>query len=123
VVRGAAGDAVPRALVLYDSGDYRAALAGFESALSERPNDPAARFYAGVCQLALGRSADAIRNLEEARKLGAGELERPAEWYVALAYLQSRDIGEARSRLQKIGADGGFYADKARAVLSALDRH
>jgi tetratricopeptide (TPR) repeat protein len=122
VVRGAAPDAASHALFLYESRDYLGALAGFERALNERPNDPAARFYAGLCQLTLGRSADAISNLEETRKLGAGEFEGPAEWYLALAYLRSHNIGEARSRLQRIAAEGGFYADKARALLPALDR-
>jgi tetratricopeptide (TPR) repeat protein len=121
VVRGAATDTVSHALLLYESRDYRGALAAFEQVLKERPNDPAARFYAGLCQLVLGRSADAISNLEETRKLGAGELEGPAEWYLALGYLR-HDIGEARSRLQRIAAGGGFYADQARALLPALDR-
>jgi tetratricopeptide (TPR) repeat protein len=122
VVRGATADAASDPVILYESRDYRGALGGFEKTLRERPNDPAARFYAGLCQLALDRSADAIGNLEETRRLGAGELDAPAEWYVALAYLRSRNLDEARSRLQRIAAAGGFYADKARALLSDLDR-
>jgi tetratricopeptide (TPR) repeat protein len=121
VVRGATTDAASHALVLYESRQYDAALAGFEAALKERSNDPVARFYAGLCQLALGRNADAISNLEETRRLGAGELEQAAEWYLALAHVRSRDIGEARSRLTSIADGAGFYADRARAVLRALD--
>jgi tetratricopeptide (TPR) repeat protein len=122
VVRGAATDARSDALRLYEARDYRGALAGFEDALKERPNDPVVRFYAGLCQLALGRSADAIGSLEATRKLGAGELEGPAEWYLSLAYLRNRDSGEARSRLTRIADAGGFYAERARALLAALDR-
>jgi tetratricopeptide (TPR) repeat protein len=122
VVRGAAADGASDPVILYESHDYRGALVGFEKTLRERPNDPAARFYAGLCQLALDRSTDAIRNLEETRRLGASELDAPAEWYVALAYLRSRNLDEAHSRLQRIAAAGGFYADKARALLSDLDR-
>jgi tetratricopeptide (TPR) repeat protein len=122
VVRGGATDAASHALSLYESRDYRGALAAFEEALKGRPDDAATRFYAGLCQLAAGRSSDAISTLEETRKLGAGEFERPAEWYLALAYLRSHNIGEARARLERIAAEGGFYADKARALLPALDR-
>jgi tetratricopeptide (TPR) repeat protein len=121
VVRGAATDAASHALRLYESRDYRGALAGFEDALKERPSDPVLWFYAGLCQLALGRSADAIGSLEESRRLGAGELEGPAEWYLSLAYLLSRNRDEVRSRLTRIADAGGFYAGKARALLAALD--
>jgi tetratricopeptide (TPR) repeat protein len=121
-VRGAATEVASNALRLYESRNYRGALAGFEVAMKERPADPTARFYAGLCQLALGRSADAISSFEETRRIGGGDLEEPAEWYLALAYLRSHNIDEARSRLQRIAATGGFYADKARALLPALDR-
>jgi tetratricopeptide (TPR) repeat protein len=121
VVRGAATDAPSQAMLLYQSRDYRGALAGYEDLLRQRPNDPAARFYAGLCQLALGRSADAIAHFEEVKKAGAGEFERPAEWYLALAYLRNRDVEQARARLTAIAAGGGFYADNARALLRALD--
>jgi tetratricopeptide (TPR) repeat protein len=121
VVRGAATDAGSHALRLYESRDYRGALAGFEDALKDSPNDPVLRFYAGLCQLALDRSADAIGSLEETRKLGAGELEGPADWYLSLAYLRSSNRQEARSRLTRIADAEGFYAEKARALLAALD--
>ena len=121
-VRGAASEAASNALRLYETRDYTGALAGFEVAIKERPADRTARFYAGLCQLARGRTADAISSLEESRKPGGGELEEPAEWYLALAYLRSHNIDEARSRLRSIAAKGGFYADKARALLPVVDR-
>lgn len=119
-VRGAAGDVASEALLLYESRDYPGALAGLEETLKQRPNDPAAHFYAGLCQLALGRSADAISSLEATRKLGAGELDGPAEWYLALAYVRSGSVDNARARLTTIAGGGGFYADRARALLRAL---
>jgi tetratricopeptide (TPR) repeat protein len=120
VVRGSATDTSSDALALYESGDYRRALASFEESLTAHPDAARVHFYAGVCRLALGRNAEAIADLEQSRKLGAGELDAPAEWYLALAELRIRNIGEARSRLQRIVAGGGFYADRARALLGEL---
>jgi tetratricopeptide (TPR) repeat protein len=121
-VRGAATYTSSNALALYESRDYRGALAGFEAGLKAQPNDATARFYAGLCRLALGRSAEAITDFEETRKLGAPEFDAPAEWYLALAHLRSENIAEARPRLKRIAEGGGFYAERARVLLAALDR-
>jgi tetratricopeptide (TPR) repeat protein len=121
-VRGAATDTSSNALVLYESRDYRGALAAFQAGLKAQPNDATAHFYAGLCLLALGRSAEAITDFEETRKMGVPEFDAPAEWYLALAHLRSENVAEARSRLKRIAERGGFYAEKARVLLAALDR-
>ena len=122
IVRGADMNGRSPALVLYESRDYKGAIVAFEDGLKAEPNDAALRFYAGLCQLALGRSEDAIANLEQTRRLGVHELEAPAEWYLALAHLRSHNVGEARSRLNRILEGRGFYSNKARALLGELDR-
>jgi len=122
IVRGAATDVRSNALILYESRDYRGALAAFADSLKDQPNDAMLRFYAGLCQLVLGRSTEAIGDLEETLKQGANEFQTPAEWYLALAHLRAHNIGKARSRLNRIAEGGGFYADKARALLRELDR-
>ena len=53
IVRGSS-TAGSTALALYEARDYRGALAAFEDSLGREPNDAAARFYAGLCRLALG---------------------------------------------------------------------
>jgi hypothetical protein len=75
-----------------------------------------------MSRLALGHTPEAIRDLEEVLRLGHPELESPTEWYLALAHLRGPDPTAARSRLERIAAGGGFYREKARALLRQLDR-
>jgi tetratricopeptide (TPR) repeat protein len=121
-VRGAVQDASSDAMARYEAGDYRGALAALEGRLQQPPDDPATRFYAGVCRLALGRTREATLDLEQVLLLGEKELHTPAEWYLALIHLRGEDPAEARPHLERIAGAGGFYQDKARALLSQLDR-
>ena len=122
IVRGGSTDGGSNALALYEARDYRGALASFEDSLRREPNDAVARFYAGLCRLALGQAREATLDLERALGLGDDELQAPAEWYLALAHLRGENPAEARPHLERIAAAGGFYRDKARALLIELDR-
>jgi tetratricopeptide (TPR) repeat protein len=124
VVRGAAADDDGRsnALALYEARDYRGALAAFEASRAREPVDPAVLFYSGLSRLALGQARAATRDLEQVAGLGDKDLQAPAEWYLALAYLRGHDLAAARSRLERIAEAGGFYQAKARALLSELER-
>lgn len=121
IVRGVTPDGKSNALALYEARDYRGALAAFEVSLAREPDDAVVRFYAGLCRLALGRAPEAAVDLEQVSRLGPNELRAPADWYLALIHLRGRDLGEARSRLKHIAESGGFYQDKARALVSELD--
>jgi tetratricopeptide (TPR) repeat protein len=122
IVRGGFTDGGSNALALYEARDYRAALAALEDGLRREPNDAVARFYAGLCRLALGQSREATFDLEQVQRLGDEDLRVPAEWYLALAHLRGPNVAEARPHLERIAETGGFYQDKARALLSELHR-
>jgi len=121
VVRGGPVAGISSALALYEARDHRGALTAFEERLRREPDDPEARFYAGVCRLALGQVREATLDLEQVLRLGEKELHAPAEWYLALAHLRSDDPAGARPHLERIAGAGGFYQDRARALLSELD--
>jgi len=121
VVRGGSTGGSSNALALYEARDYRGALAALEDDLRREPNDPVARFYAGLCRLTLGEVREATVDLEQVLRLGQQELHAPAEWYLALIHMRN-DPREARPHLERIAGVGGFYQDKARALLSELDR-
>jgi tetratricopeptide (TPR) repeat protein len=122
LVRGpSGGGGSSKALALYEAGDYQRALAALEATLARDPNDLVGRFYAGLCQLALGRSQEAALSLERVRQLGDPELRTPAEWYLALAELRGRDVVAARARLIGIVEGRGFYEARARTLLAELD--
>lgn len=122
VVRGDSTNGGSKAMALYEAHDYEGALALLEDNRKREPNDPRVVFYAGLSRLALGQARQAIPDLEQVRRLEGNELQAPAEWYLALAHLRNQDQAEARSRLERIAEGGGFYRDKARALLSELDR-
>jgi anti-sigma factor RsiW len=122
IVRGGSTTGPSNALALYEARDYRGALAAFEGDLGRQPNDPVALFYAGLCRLALGQVREASRDLEQVLTLGDEDLRVPAEWYLALAHLHGPVLDEARPHLERIAGTGGFYRDKARALLADLDR-
>jgi putative zinc finger protein len=122
VVRGDRTAGSPGALALYEAGDYRGALPGLEDNLRRDPNDREARFYAGICRLALGRTREATLDLEQVLSAGDEDLREPAEWYLALARLRANDHAGARAQLERIAASEGFYRDRARALLPELDR-
>ena len=122
IVRGGSAAGPSTAMALYEARDYRGALAAFEDGLGRQPNDPGPLFYAGLCRLALGQVREATRDLEQVLRLGDEDLRAPAEWYLALAHLKGPGPGEARPHLERIAATGGFYRDKARALLADLDR-
>lgn len=121
IVRGGSTDGGSDALALYEARDYRRALAALEDRLGREPNDAAARFYAGLCRLALGEVREATLDLDQVLRLGDEELQAPAEWYLALAHLRGPRPTEARHDLERIAGAGGFYRHKARALLAELD--
>jgi tetratricopeptide (TPR) repeat protein len=121
IVRGGTTAGRSDGLSLYEARDYRGALAAFEDRLGHEPNDAVARFYAGLCRLALGQAREATLDLEQVLRLGEKDLHAPAEWYLALIHLRGNDPAEARPHLERIAGAGGFYQDKARALLSELD--
>jgi len=122
VVRGGPIDGSSNTLALYEARDYQGALAALEDRRKREPNDPAVLFYAGLSRLALGQAREATLDLEQVLRLGQNDLQAPAQWYLTLAHLRSHDPEQARSRLKRIAEGAGFYRDKARALLSELDR-
>jgi hypothetical protein len=122
IVRGTTRDDKAGALARYEARDYRGALGAFEGELARDPTDPSTLFYAGLSRLALAQTTEAARDLEQVIRLGKGELEAPAEWYLALAHLRSKDFAAARSRLERIAGGEGFYRDQARSLLSEVER-
>jgi tetratricopeptide (TPR) repeat protein len=69
-----------RGRLLFDAGDYSAALADFARAAALSPTDPRPHYYGALSSLMLGRPADARRAVEaaapQAGRLSRAEAER-----------------------------------------------
>lgn len=122
VLRGGPAEGASRGLALYEARDYRGALAAFDEVLRHSPDDAEVLFYSGLCRLALGQAPEAAADLERVLSLGGGELRAPAAWYLALAVLAGPDPASARPHLERIAGTEGFYRERAREILSELDR-
>jgi anti-sigma factor RsiW len=122
-VRGTAtATSLSAALAQYERRDYRAALPALQEEVARKPEDATARFYAGMCRLALGQSRQAIDDLERVARAAGDDLQTPAEWYLALARLRAGDPAGARKDLAQIAEGRGFYRDQARGLLAEVER-
>lgn len=105
----------------YQAGNYAAALPAFQALITTTIHNAPYHFYAGICQLELGRPLEASIHLEEAVARQDAQFTEPAEWYLALAYLQQGKAARARALLEKIVREGGSYSEKAGEVLGELE--
>jgi tetratricopeptide (TPR) repeat protein len=102
------------ALQQYDAGDYKAALKLLQEILAAEPDNAAANFYAGVSYLKIEESARAVFNLQKVIALGEAKFSEPAEWYLALAFLQQNDLEKTHATLEIIIAKD--HVNKAQAI-------
>ena len=118
---------VQAAWVFWHEGDYAGAAAGFDLALREVPDYPAALEGQGRAALALGKYHDAIGWLT--RALEAHPLPETA-WYLGDAYSLAGDAAAARAAYARVERDAArldprmlslFYSSKAREPARALE--
>ncbi|MDX2304203.1 MAG: hypothetical protein NW226_15470 [Microscillaceae bacterium] len=80
-----------------------------------------ASLYLGVSYLHLNKSTQAVRYLKNVSNQSDPELYVHAQWYLALAQLQSNQIQAAKTSFQKITQDTRhLYYPKARKILNDL---
>jgi hypothetical protein len=115
-------DKLQDAMQQYDAGDFKAALALLQEILAAEPENIVANFYAGVCCLKLEKPALAIAGLQKVIAANDERLAEPAEWYLALAYLQQNDAEKARTTLNAIIAADRVYKAQAMKLLERLSQ-
>ena len=71
---------VAKGRAAYDAKDYEGALAAFEEAKKERPEDPAVEYNRGVALAQLGRVAEAKQAFQRVAEANRPELQEKA-WY------------------------------------------
>jgi tetratricopeptide (TPR) repeat protein len=113
-------DKLQDALQQYDADDFKAALALLQEILVAEPENIVANFYAGVCYLKLEKPSLAIAGLQKVIAANDERLAEPAEWYLALAYLQQNDAEKTRASLNGIIAKKHIYKDQATTLLERL---
>jgi hypothetical protein len=108
------------ALQQYDAANFKAALKLLQQILLTEPNNAAANFYAGVLYLKSEESERAVASLQKVIAPQDQKLAEPAEWYLALAFLQQNDLAQTRATLSKIAAKDHAFKEQATALLEKL---
>jgi hypothetical protein len=80
-----------------------------------------ARFYKGLVLLETDSPAEAIQSFKAIPYVWDSAYSEHRDWYLAMALLRNNNISEALSILQKINAENGYYAKKAKKVSSKLN--
>lgn len=102
-----------KAFIAYTETNYEKAFSLFENAFKKTKN-PELLFYEGNALLALGQTEEAIKKFEEHISY-SDELTNRSHWYLALAYLKSKNIEEAKLELQTL-IDSGENFKKVEAI-------
>ncbi len=100
----------------YSSGDFAAAIVPLERAVREEPSAEDARFYLGASYLLTGAPGNAITTLTPLAKDANSSYSEEAQFLVAKAQLQTRDLPAALDALDKTIALHGDREQEARRL-------
>jgi tetratricopeptide (TPR) repeat protein len=123
--RGAPDEAAARferGMQQYRKAEYRGAVTDLGAAAALDPDAPHSRFFLGISHLMLGDDTAAIDSLRATVALGDSAYLEEAHWYLAKAFLRRKDIRTAETHLQALIELRGSESDKARQLLTELDR-
>ncbi|MCB0553884.1 MAG: hypothetical protein KDD02_10060 [Phaeodactylibacter sp.] len=109
------------AVKAYEAGAYSDAEALSRAYLENNPDDTEIQFYYGLLLLGKGDASGAIPYLVAVKqKPDPIAYERPATWYLALAYLKRGQSDTARRLFSELADGEDRYANQARSILKKL---
>jgi TolA-binding protein len=112
-------DRYSSAITSYKNGNYKGAIAGFESVLEKDRSSESARFLLGMSQLALQNYSQTIDLLSTVAN-GSGEYGKEARWYLGLAYLKTGNKANAIDCFEYLKKANGFYRERSENILRRL---
>lgn len=93
----------------------------FENILSNYPEDVNANFYLGYLHYQNGEHELSLDFFRKSYSYNIGNFREEALWLIAQSLVQIENIEDAVELLQKIAAEGGFYADQANLLLAEIN--
>ncbi len=102
------------ALRKFKRNDHKGCLEDLRFLLAQYPKDVNALFYAGLCSYNLGMYSRAREFLGRSALHPIDTFDEESEWYLALTLDRSGEHEEAVEAYNKIIAERGFYAERAR---------
>ena len=109
-----------RAMRAYIDGNYDETIDLLERVLAADSNAADANFYLGATLLLKGRPDQAFAPLNAAAANQHSRWAQPAHFYLAKAYLQTRDLASAEAELKAAAAITGALTASARADLATV---
>ncbi|MDP4954203.1 MAG: tetratricopeptide repeat protein [Flavobacteriales bacterium] len=109
------------AIAQFASKNYRKAAHMFAIILEQFPGDANGRFYRAMSLYEMGDYLAAVDQFNSAEKDGVSVFRRESDFYLALSLKQIGRTKEACELFNKIGFEGAFYAEKARAEAKKLN--
>jgi tetratricopeptide (TPR) repeat protein len=106
----------------YVNGGYASAIPGLRTAVKNSPRTARFSFYLGACYLMTGQTSSAIASFRKTISQKEQPYSNQSHYYLAKAYLQSKDVASAKKELQMTVDLGGGMADEAGEVLHQLNR-
>lgn len=107
-------------LELYGENDYEGALTQLEQVIRVEPDNNEAQFYAGVSSLQLDRFQQAIPFFKVVIDHQDILFLDQARWYLALTYVKTGDMAQARQLLSDLELSSRFYGNKAGMILKKI---
>jgi hypothetical protein len=107
-------------LAQFSRKNYEKAIENFCELLEYNPDDVNAQFYSAVAWYNLNKSIKAIPLFQKVCDNENGSFKPEAQWYLALSNFKVSDFGEAKTILEHIVAENGFYSKRAAEKLKKL---
>jgi len=108
------------AMLSYVDGDYKRAGDLLERALTQEPPAPDAYFYLGICRLVEGDAAGSISPFKSALDFPKSPLLQSAHYFLAKAFLETRDFASAEAELEAAASQMGEWTRSAKDDLTML---
>lgn len=105
----------------YEAGNYAVAISGFDSLLTNQPDQKFANFYLGLSYFETGDYQKAVSPFQNAIDSKSNLLVAPALFYSALAQLKLSKKEEAISLLNKIKKNHDYYYPRSREILALIE--
>jgi tetratricopeptide (TPR) repeat protein len=108
------------AVEFYNTRDYEKAAVLFNKVLESKPNDMQTVLLKGVANFEEKKYPEAKQSfgkvIDDKNNLYIDQ----AQWYLALCYLNTNEIGKAKQLLSIIGKESGIYKNEAKKIIRGL---
>lgn len=109
------------AIQLYDKKQYNEAIIKFDKILKIDHNNTAARFFISVSYMETKAFEKAIENLNQVIANHDTAFLEHAEWYLALCYIKTNQLKEAKKIIGQIKAGDSYYRAQASDLMAKLN--